>query len=79
MFEVNDAEIKGMKAICDYVGFSESTVLIWIRDRDFPAKRINGEWISSEGAVEKWMQETGIEKKGKSPPRRSTEARFPRW
>ena len=44
----------GMKEICDYARRSESTVLCWIRDMEFPAKKISGIWESNTMLVDKW-------------------------
>lgn len=49
-------ELIGMKAICQQVQRSEATVLIWIRDMDFPAKKIGGIWESSTEAIRKWKE-----------------------
>jgi predicted DNA-binding transcriptional regulator AlpA len=43
-----------MKAICRYIGKSESTVLKYIRDEGLPAGKIGGEWISDEGRIDDW-------------------------
>jgi len=69
--------LEGMLAICQYVNRSESTVLIWIRDMDFPAAKVGGIWESSRKAIDKWWGKKingrpgnaepleAIEKKGK--------------
>lgn len=44
----------GMKAICGYMGRSESTMLGIIRDLDFPAKKIYGIWESDTELVDQW-------------------------
>ncbi len=50
-------QLKGMRDICQYVGFSESTVLGWIRSAAFPAKKTAGAggiWVSSTNQVDQW-------------------------
>lgn len=49
--------LSGMKAICGYMNRSESTVLILIRDCDFPARKILGSWESDTELVDKWRQQ----------------------
>jgi len=46
--------LTGMKEICKYVSRSESTVINWIRDEDFPAKKIDGIWESHTGMIDSW-------------------------
>ena len=51
-------QLKGMRDICLYVGFSESTVLAWIRQRSFPAKKTAdaGIWVSTTSKVDQWRE-----------------------
>jgi hypothetical protein len=49
--------LSGMKEICYYVRRSESTVLQWIRELDFPAKKIGGVWESDRTLVDQWRKE----------------------
>lgn len=44
----------GMKDICQYTCRSESTVLAWIRDMDFPAKKVGGIWESNTKMIDVW-------------------------
>lgn len=46
--------LTGMKEICGYVSRSEATVLAWIRDEDFPAKKIDGIWESHTKMIDDW-------------------------
>ena len=46
--------LQGMKALCTYMGKSESTVLKYIRNEGLPAAKIGGEWVSDEGRVDAW-------------------------
>lgn len=46
--------LTGMKDICRYVSRSESTVIGWIRDEDFPAKKIDGVWEAHTGKIDAW-------------------------
>jgi len=41
----------GKLGICDYVGYSEETVLKWIRTMNFPARKLGGKWISTTEEV----------------------------
>jgi hypothetical protein len=47
----------GMKAICGHVFRSESTVLMMIRDMDFPATKIGGIWESDEKLIAEWRKQ----------------------
>jgi predicted DNA-binding transcriptional regulator AlpA len=52
-------QLKGMLDICKYVGFSESTILHWIRNDNFPAKKTTepgGIWVSTTSKVDKWRE-----------------------
>lgn len=56
--EVEECDIlRGMKAICAFLGMSEDTVLRWMREYDdFPVKK-NGQLISSRKKLNKWYQD----------------------
>lgn len=45
----------GMKEIANYARRSESTILAWVRDMDFPAKKVGGIWESNSAAVDRWF------------------------
>jgi len=49
------AALRGMKAICQYMGRSEATMLSIIRDMDFPARKIGGIWESDTIVVDDWL------------------------
>lgn len=51
-----DTALVGMKEICQFVRRSEPTVIVWIRDMDFPAKKIGGIWESDKVLVQKWRR-----------------------
>lgn len=51
------ANLMGMAEICAKVNRSESTVLNWIRDMDFPAKKVGGIWEATEADITKWKKE----------------------
>jgi hypothetical protein len=51
---VSGRPLTGMKEICAYAKRSEATVLGWIRDLDFPARKIGGIWESNSSLVDKW-------------------------
>jgi hypothetical protein len=46
----------GMKAIRGFYPFSESTVLRDIRDKDFPAWKKDGIWISDTELIDDWRK-----------------------
>lgn len=46
--------LTGMKDICKYVSRSEATVVNWIRDEGFPAKKIDGIWEAHTGKIDSW-------------------------
>ncbi len=48
--------LSGMRAICDYVNRSEPTVLSWIRELGFPAKKISGIWESDRRLIDEWRR-----------------------
>jgi len=49
-------ELEGMKAICNHVKRSESTVLDWIRFMGFPAKKLGGVWVSETSLISDWKK-----------------------
>lgn len=51
-----DGALQGMKEICRYMGKSENTILRLIREKDFPAKKIAGEWVSDTVLVAEWRK-----------------------
>jgi hypothetical protein len=50
-------KLDGMKEICAHVRRSESTVLSWIRDLGFPAKKVGGAWVSTTDRVDRWWEQ----------------------
>lgn len=46
--------LTGMKEIAHYARRSEVTILTWIRDMDFPARKIGGVWESNTSLVDQW-------------------------
>lgn len=48
------ARLSGMKQITEFVGYSETTVLDWIRVYQFPACKIGGSWISESSLIDQW-------------------------
>ncbi len=51
------AALSGMKEICRYMNRSESTMLILIRDSDFPARKIRGCWESDTELADVWRKQ----------------------
>jgi len=48
------SKLSGMKEICRYCNRSESTILIWIRDYDFPAAKLPGSYESDTELIDEW-------------------------
>jgi len=46
--------LTGMKEITAYARRSEATILTWVRDMDFPARKIGGVWESNTALVDQW-------------------------
>ena len=44
----------GMEQIAKYVRRSPATVLAWVQERGFPARKIDGRWESSVSLVDDW-------------------------
>ena len=51
-----DGALQGMKEICRYMGKSEPTILRYIRHLNFPANKVNGEWVSDAALVAEWRR-----------------------
>ena len=52
-------QLKGMRDICEYVGFSESTILSWIRQDAFPATKTSagaGIWVATTKKIDQWRE-----------------------
>ncbi|SDO95451.1 hypothetical protein SAMN05660330_01421 [Desulforhopalus singaporensis] len=47
----------GMKAICNHMGQSETTVLKLIRQEGFPAVKVCGTWNSDSSEIEAWRKD----------------------
>ena len=47
--------LHGMKAICEYAGKCENTVLKYVREQGFPASKRGGEWVSDKGRIDDWF------------------------
>jgi hypothetical protein len=48
--------ISGKKNICNFLGRSWDTVERWIREREFPARKIDGIWESDSELITAWRQ-----------------------
>ena len=60
-------QLIGMKAICGYVNRSESTVINWIRDMDFPATKIGGIYEAEKDEINTWRKRLANGLPPKSP------------
>jgi hypothetical protein len=50
--------LRGMNEICDYCRRSESTIMIWIQSRGFPAVKMKpGGWESDSDMIDEWRKE----------------------
>jgi hypothetical protein len=49
--------LRGMGDISKTVGYSESTVLIWIKTKKFPATKVSGNWLAYSDDVIAWLRE----------------------
>ncbi|MGA1846897.1 hypothetical protein [Deferribacter abyssi] len=63
MVKTKTTILVGMKAIRQYVGRSEATVLKWIKEDGFPAKKVDGVWESDTVLIEKWRRKMIAERK----------------
>ena len=48
--------ISGKKNICNFLGRSWDTVERWIREREFPARKIDGIWESDSELITEWRR-----------------------
>lgn len=70
--------LTGKKNICNFMGRSWDTVERWIRDREFPARKIDGIWESDSELITAWRrrqinggtEEVPVFETPQSPPRR---------
>lgn len=57
-----DGALQGMKEICRYMGKSETTILRYVRNLEFPAQKVGGEWVSDVDLVGKWRKRFILER-----------------
>ena len=50
------AMLTGKKVITAYVGRSWTTIMLWVRERSFPARKINGIWESDSDLIIEWRK-----------------------
>lgn len=48
--------LTGRKAICTHVQRKWETVLVWIRERGFPAMKLSDVWESDMELIEQWRK-----------------------
>lgn len=62
----SDTILQGMKEICAYVNRSESTVINWILNQEFPASKLGGLiWESDKVSIDEWKRKRIINENGK--------------
>jgi len=49
-----------MKAIEDYAGVTDVTILAWVRSLGFPATKVAGGWESTSEDIEQWRMRQRI-------------------
>ena len=49
-----DGALQGMKEICRYMDKSENTILSYVRNKNFPARKVGGEWMSDSALIAEW-------------------------
>ena len=62
---VEDTILHGMDAICEVARRSDTTILRWVREKDFPAVKEGGVWISDRVKIQEWYK-ARIEKRAAS-------------
>jgi hypothetical protein len=48
--------LTGKKQICNFLGRSWRTVEYWIREKEFPARKIDGVWESDSELITGWRR-----------------------
>lgn len=48
--------LTGKKMIMAYVGRSWKIIMVWINERNFPARKIDGVWESDIDLIDKWLR-----------------------
>ena len=48
--------LRGLKAISGYIGCSENTLKLYIRDHGFPATKVGGGWVSDSESIDRWRR-----------------------
>ncbi|MEW5734019.1 MAG: hypothetical protein AB1921_04140 [Thermodesulfobacteriota bacterium] len=58
----------GMKDLVRYTGRDKRTVLKWIREHGFPARRLDGRWESDTVLIDEWRRKRILSRLGEAPP-----------
>jgi hypothetical protein len=58
--------LSGKKTICNFLGRSWLTVERWIREKNFPARKIDGVWESDSELITEWRR--SLIKESQRPP-----------
>ena len=51
------SKLIGMKSITDHEKVSTVTLLAWIRELGYPARKAGGVWLSDTDSIEKWRKD----------------------
>lgn len=54
---VSTTALTGLKQICAHTGKSHTTLRKLIREYDFPAAKVGGEWISDMEMIRRWRMD----------------------
>lgn len=50
--------------VCEYLGVSRDTILRWIKNRNFPAYKIEHRWFCKTSEIDDWMKKEGKIERG---------------
>lgn len=47
---------RSMKELCEYLGISRDTAMVWMKDKNMPAHRIGRPWKFKFSEVDAWIK-----------------------
>lgn len=53
----NDQRLSGVKEISSYSERPWEVIHQWVREKKFPARKIDGRWESFKGMIDKWFED----------------------